>query len=232
VQLRIVQSDPFSGPGLMEAQWHLRGISLAFSYVHKDDPVPPLDGADGLVVMGGRVMPDADAPFLEPTRALMREAIDRGVPVLGVCLGAELLCQATGGDVQELDAPAIGWQALERGRDADDDPIFGDVEDGQQLLGWHSFVLEPPPHAAVLACTDGDVQAVRVGDSAWGVLDHPEQSLSVLGILLAENAEAAEEAGVDPDRLRAETARRQAASAAFGEHLAHRFADQVLLRTR
>lgn len=53
----------------------------------------------------------------------------------------------------------------------------------------------------------GDVQAVRVGDSAWGILDHPEE-------------------------LRAETARRQAASAAFGEHLAHRFADQVLLRGR
>jgi hypothetical protein len=71
---------------------------------------------------------------------------------------------------------------------------------------------------------------VRVGDSAWGILDHPEQSLSVLGILLAEMADQAEQAGVDFDALRTETARRQAASAAFGEHLAHRFADQVLLR--
>lgn len=134
--------------------------------------------------------------------------------------------------MQELGAPAIGWQTLERGSDADDDPIFGDVENGQQLLGWHSFVLDPPPDAAVLACTGGDVQAVRIGESAWGVLDHPEQSLSVLSILLAENSEQAEAAGVDIEALRAETARRQAASAAFGEHLAHRFADQVLLRGR
>jgi GMP synthase (glutamine-hydrolysing) len=177
-------------------------------------------------------MPDVDAPFLEPTRALMRKAIDGGLPVLGVCLGAELLCQATGGGVRQLDAPEIGWQRLERGSDADDDPVFGDVENGQQLLGWHSFVLDPPTGAAVLACTGGNVQAVRIGESAWGVLDHPEQSLSVLSILLAENGEQAEQAGVDVDELRAETARRQAASAAFGEHLAHRFADQVLLRER
>jgi GMP synthase-like glutamine amidotransferase len=228
----IVQSDPFSGPGLMEAQWRLRGVRLRFAFVHKGDPVPALDGTDGLVVMGGRVMPDEDAPFLEPIRALLRKAIDSGVPVLGICLGAELLCQASGGDVERLDAPAIGWQALERGSEADDDPVFGNVEDGQQLLGWHSFVLDPPPDAAVLARTGGDVQVVRIGESAWGVLDHPEQSLSVLSILLAENAEQAEQAGVDVEGLRAETARRQAASAAFGEHLAHRFADQVLLRAR
>ena len=63
-------------------------------------------------------------------------------------------------------------------------------------------------------------------------LDHLEQSLSVLSILLAENGEQAEEAGVDVDVFRDETARRQAASAAFGEHLAHRFADQALLRGR
>jgi GMP synthase (glutamine-hydrolysing) len=232
MELLIVQSDPFSGPGLMEAQWRLRGIGLRFAYVHKGDPVPELDGAGGLVVLGGRVMPDEDAPFLEPTRALLRKAIDDGVPVLAVCLGAELLCQATGGGVQELDAPSIGWLMLERGADAEGDPVFGDIEDGQELLGWHSFVLEPPPDAAVLARTAGDVQAVRVGDSAWGILDHPEQSLSVLSILLAENGEQAEQAGVDVDKFRDMSARRQAASAAFGEHLAHRFADQVLLRRR
>jgi GMP synthase-like glutamine amidotransferase len=200
--------------------------------VHQDDPLPTVDDGDGLIVLGGRVMPDDDEPFLEPTRALFREAIERGVPVLGVCLGAQLLSQATGGDVQQLDKPSIGWQSLERGPDADDDPIFGDLEDGHQLLGWHTFVVQPPSDAAVLACTNGDVQAFRVGDSAWGVLDHPEQSLSILGVLLAENASQAEEAGVDVDALRAESARRQAASAAFGEHLAHRFADQVLLRVR
>jgi GMP synthase-like glutamine amidotransferase len=204
---------------------------MSFTLTFKGDDVPELDG-DGLVVLGGRVMPDGDEPFLEPTRELIRTAIDRGIPTLGVCLGAELLCQATGGKVNGLDAPAIGWQALERGADADDDPIFGDVENGQQLLGWHSFVLAPPSDAAILARTGGDIQAVRVGESAWGVLDHPEQSLSVLGILLAENGEQAEQAGVDVDALRSETARRQAASAAFGEHLAHRFADQVLLRQR
>jgi GMP synthase-like glutamine amidotransferase len=231
MRLLVLQSDPFSGPGLMEAQWRLRGFELEFAYVHKGDPVPELDGADGLVVLGGRVMPDDDAPFLEPTRALLREAIDRGVPALAVCLGAELLCQATGGDVRELEVPSIGWQSLERCDGAEGDPLFGDIEDGDVMLGWHSFVLEPPPDAAVLLkCESGDVQAVRVGERAWGILDHPEQSLSVLGILLAENGEQAEEAGVDVDRLREESSRRQANSAAFGENLAHRFADQVLLR--
>jgi GMP synthase (glutamine-hydrolysing) len=180
--------------------------------------------------VGGRVMPDGDEPFLEPTRERLREAIDREVLGLGVCLGAELLCQAAGGDVRELDGAAIGWQALERGEDAGDDPVFGDIEEGHQLLGWHSFVLEPPPGAAILAGTGGALQAVRVGECAWGILDHPEQTLSVLGILLAENGEAAEEAGVDVNELRAVTARRQAASAAFGEHIAHRFADQALIR--
>jgi GMP synthase (glutamine-hydrolysing) len=232
MRLRILQSDPFSGPGLMEAQWRLRGFALDFSFPHKGDEVPGLEGADGLVVLGGRVMPDEDAPFLEPTRELLRTATERGVPALCVCLGAELLCQATGGGVKALETPAIGWQALTRGPDADGDPIFGDVEDGQELLGWHSFVLEPPAGAAVLARTGSDVQAVRVGETTWGILDHPEQSLSILGVLLAENPEAAEEAGVDVDELRSVSARRQAASAAFGEHLAHRFADQVLLARR
>jgi GMP synthase-like glutamine amidotransferase len=227
--LTVLQSDPFSGPGLMEAQWRLRGFALDLVMLHKDDPVPALDGADGLVVLGGRVMPDGDAPFLEPTRELLREAIGRGVPALCVCLGAQLLCQAAGGDVRELDAPSIGRQELERSADAGGDAIFGDGEDGQQLLGWHTFVLEPSQDVTVLARTDGEVQAIRVGECAWGVLDHPEQSLSVLGILLAENPEAAEAAGVDVDERRSVSARRQAGSAAFGEILAHRFADRVLL---
>jgi GMP synthase (glutamine-hydrolysing) len=233
VKLLIVQSDPFSGPGLMEAQWRLRGIEIEFVLPHKDDPIPPdLGDADALVVLGGRTMPDDDDPFLEPLRDLLRDTVQHGVPVLGVCLGAELLCQATGGGVRELDAPDIRWVPLERGPDAEDDPIYGDIAEGHHVLGWHSFVLEPPDGAAVLACTDGDVQSLRVGDAAWAVLDHPEQSLSVLGILLAENPEQAEQAGVDVDAFRAESARRQAASAAFGEQLAHRFADQVLLRSR
>jgi GMP synthase-like glutamine amidotransferase len=147
-----------------------------------DGPPDSLDGFDALVVMGGPMAAHSDDDF--PTRTaelrLLADALDRRVPVLGVCLGAQLLAVAAGGRAFRGEAgPEIGWAPVHR---VGEDRLFADLPTSFPVLHWHGDTVELPPGAELLASSDRYTnQAFRVGPVAWGIQFHLEVDLGAVG---------------------------------------------------
>jgi GMP synthase-like glutamine amidotransferase len=173
-RIHVVQHTATEGLGLL-TQWFLEiGLDVHQTHPYLGNRVPPSVEGDALIVLGGPMGANDDdvAPWLPSVRALMRSAIDDGVPTLGICLGAQLLAVAAGGRV-------------ERGQVGPEIGLFDvDVTTGDELLEagvmpvvqWHyDGVTELPESAVVLASSEMyPVQAFRVGEVAWGLQFHPE----------------------------------------------------------
>ncbi len=159
-----------------------------------------LAGLDGLVVMGGPMSATSDAGF--PTRraelSLLAAAVRAGIPVLGVCLGAQLLALAAGGTVARGEAgPEIGWHPVDLAPAAGDDPLFASLPSPLTVLHWHGDTYGLPPGAVRLAGSRAyPEQAFRVGPAAWGLQFHLEVTEpAVAGFLDAFGAEAEDRPG-------------------------------------
>jgi len=130
-----------------------------------------VEGFDGVVVTGSRSSVYWDEQWIEPTAAWVREAVDAGLPCLGVCWGHQLLAHALGGEVAAMGEYEIGYREIEHGGDS---RLFEGVDERFTAFTTHSdHVVELPPGAALLAENDYGVHAFRVGDSV-GVQFHPE----------------------------------------------------------
>ena len=141
------------------------------------DPLPALDAVDGIVALGGEQSVTAIAadPTLQAEADLLRAAVERDVPTLGVCLGAQLLAYALGGSVARLRDRWLAWTPLEPLPAAAGDPLFGALPAGAMGLHWNEDGFEPPPGAVELLRRPGPSgEAFRYGDSAWAVQFHPE----------------------------------------------------------
>jgi GMP synthase-like glutamine amidotransferase len=141
------------------------------------DALPRLEEVDGIVAFGGeQSVLDIDRdPLLAAEAALLRDAVGRRVPVLGVCLGGQLLAHALGGEVRRLPEPWLVWTPLVPLPAAAGDPLIEGLPDGAMGLHWNEDGFEPPPGAVELLRRPGEsAEAFRAGDSAWGVQFHPE----------------------------------------------------------
>jgi len=174
----------------------LRDARLEHVHVLAGDPLPDLDAIDGLVSFGGAESVLDRLPALEREAELLREAVARGVPVLGVCLGAQLLADALGGSVYRLPRRAVRW--VELSRIADDEL----VPDRVWALHWNEDAIEPPPGAVELLDRGGlGCAAFRLG-SGWGVQFHPDVDAAMLDGWYERYGSWLEGAGVDPAAAR------------------------------
>jgi GMP synthase-like glutamine amidotransferase len=177
------------------------------------EPVPTdPSGWSGVVCLGGEMgaTDDAAHPWLADGRALLAAAVRTGTPVLGVCLGAQLLAAATGGRVRvAANGPEVGPMQIARRDAADDDPLLKGLPLAPVVLQFHSDeVSELPPGAVCLAISSRcEYQAFRVGSAAWGVQGHIETTPAmVLGWErdAPELAVHARPGALDPEHLRIE----------------------------
>jgi GMP synthase (glutamine-hydrolysing) len=176
-RLLVVQHEPSSPPGLLALAAAATGVELQVVEA-PGEPVPvTLDGADGLVVLGGAMDFDEtdDYPHLARTMDLLADAAARSAPALGICLGAQLAAAALGG--RAYPGPAgeeLGWTKVELTEAGRTDPVLGALQEPAELFEWHHDSFDPPPGAVVLAA--GAVyptQAFRLG-SVVAVQFHPE----------------------------------------------------------
>jgi GMP synthase (glutamine-hydrolysing) len=166
-----------------------------------------LGGVHGLVVLGGSMAAweDERVPWLPHTRALMVEAVRTGVPLFGICLGAQLLASATGGRVER------GASGIEAGLglivptdEADGDPLMSALPaDGYVgAQGHQDAITELPPDAVLLG--SGELyrhQVFRLGAVAWGVQYHPEVTADDFAGWMRADGDAVAAAGLDPDEV-------------------------------
>jgi GMP synthase (glutamine-hydrolysing) len=158
--------------------------------------LPAISEIAGVVSMGGResaTRVDED-PFLSAVVELMAQALERQVPVFGLCLGAQLLSVAGGGRVSAIGRMVADWEPVSTRPEAAADPVFDGLPDGLTVLKWHEDMIEPPPGATTLATAPGPGAAVfRVGEHAWGSQPHLEVTPHLLvDTWLADPCSAAE----------------------------------------
>jgi GMP synthase (glutamine-hydrolysing) len=164
-----------------------------------DGGAPPVDprGYDAVMTFGGAM--NVDEPdkhgWIEPELELLAGLIDAGVPLLGVCLGSQLVAMASGGKARRAPEPEIGWHPVDVTAEGRDDPLLGPLAPSFDAFQWHSYECVPPEGAEILARSPVCVQAYRVGETTWGIQSHPEVSA-------ADAAHWIDDYRSDPDAVR------------------------------
>jgi len=182
---------------------------------------------DAVIVLGGAMdaHEESEHPWLRREKRWIAGLLERGVPVLGVCLGAQLLAEAAGGSVRRAAEPEIGWHDVQLEPGAGGDPVLGGLPERFSSLQWHSYEAVPPADATVLARSALSLQAYRLGSSAWGVQFHAEVSAPILESWIAgyTNDPDVVAMDLDPDALRAASAQAIGAWNKVGRGLCERF---------
>jgi GMP synthase-like glutamine amidotransferase len=228
--LTIVHEDD-AGPGVFVPAAREHGAELV-EWAPPSEPPPSdaLDGYAGAVVLGAAAHPDQEDehPWLRDVKGLIRELLNHRTPVLGVCLGAELLAEATGGGVVREPGPHVGWAETVLTQAGRNDPVLGVLPERFFCFQWHSYQSELPPGGVPLALDGSQLDAFRIGD-AWGIQFHAEVTPQTIGEWLDEledHADAAA-AGFAVGPGRDETARRIDASGEVGRALFRAFLERL-----
>jgi GMP synthase (glutamine-hydrolysing) len=173
----VLQHVDWEGPGAIATEARERGIRLEIRRMDMGNSVPDADDIDGLIVMGGPMgVYEADKyRFLNDELLLIANMVYSRKPVLGVCLGAQLLAAALGARVYKGPAEEIGFGDVNLEKEALGDPVFSVLANPLPVLHWHGDTFDLP-QAAVLLAGNGNYahQAFRYGGSAYGLQFHPE----------------------------------------------------------
>ena len=189
-------------------------------------PLPrPLDSYAGVLVFGGAMHADQDQhhPWLREENFFLQRLLDLHTPVLGICLGAQLLAKAAHARVFPADEAEIGWYPVELTDEAAGDPLLGRLPQSFDAFQWHYYTYDVPAGAVELARGPASTQAFRLGESAWGVQFHPEVTLEQIEGWMEDD----EPLPVDRDVFASETRKRIDAWNDLGRNLCHGFIDVV-----
>lgn len=137
--------------------------------------VPDLAGAAGLILMGGPMSVNDDLPWLRTEMRCVREAVARGMPVMGICLGAQLIAKTLGARVTRNPVKEIGWAPVYWTEAAKTDPLFGGFPSPETVFHWHGETFDLPEGAQLLAYSDAcRRQAFRIAGNVYGLQFHLE----------------------------------------------------------
>ncbi|HSN72501.1 MAG TPA: gamma-glutamyl-gamma-aminobutyrate hydrolase family protein [Steroidobacteraceae bacterium] len=177
-KLLVLQHVPREPLGMLDPLLRRAGLRMRYVNFHRTPWArPDMQRYQGLVVLGGPMNVDAmdRHPHLATEIDMIRAALELDRPVLGICLGAQLLAAALGAEVRPNPVREIGWYPLELTSAAAHDPVLGRIAPGQPVFQWHAYTFDVPPGAEHLASTQScPNQAFRFGRSAYGLQFHLE----------------------------------------------------------
>ena len=231
-RIRVIQNDVDKGLGRIGDGFYGTGVELDTHMAFNE--VPSVVGYDGLIVLPGLADPIDDDPAVHRARGVIEEALTHELPVLGVCLGGQLLAQALGGDVYKCDNE-LAYHDVRTLPAAQTDPLLRGVPETYSSFHAHAFAFTAPPDSTVLIETDVSIQALRHGNT-WAFQCHPETPVFFAdalarairgdfdGTVLPETADFFARNGVDPDRLERDTRLADASATAVGHAIGTGFA--------
>lgn len=170
----ILRHEPFEHLGYFTET--LVRQARAFTYHDLEDPEPPcLDGHQGLIVLGGPMSANDPIPGLTEETRVIERALQRDLPVLGICLGSQLIARVLGARVYRNQCLEIGWAPVHFSDAGRADVLFQDLPTPATFFHWHSDTFDLPSGAEWLAWSDlTRHQAYRFGRNVWGLQFHPE----------------------------------------------------------
>lgn len=196
---------------LVEDVFARSGLRTEYVDLWRDHQLPRPADVAALIFLGGTMgVADSDEfPFLAAEQDLIRGAVRQSIPLLGVCLGAQLLAAATGGQVFNAAHRSIGFLPVAKSKAAASDLLFSGFCATDRFLSWHQDTLTLPPGSQLLMTSvDTPNQAFRIGACAWGVQFHLEVDQPVLESWIESSREPLQSAwGIDPGAF-VEAARR------------------------
>lgn len=205
----VIEHQSNAGIGLFGERLLKEGVELDVTGPDTGKEIPEsLQGYDGMIVLGGATGPleDDKAPWLPDVRKRIEEALEQELPLLGICLGAQLLTTVVGGQVKEMPTgPELGLHTVKFDKSAQEDALFSALnhlsETELPVIQWHYLESHLPTgvknYASSRRCEN---QAFRVATAAWGVQFHPEALASTAQDWSIEDASNLELLGLDAEK--------------------------------
>ncbi len=226
----VITHTESEGPGTLAEWLPAAGLEIDVVAPWRGEQLPAdLTGHDALVVMGGpqQAYDDDSAPWLRATKELLRSAVATELPTLAICLGAQLLAEASGGRVEKgAEGVEAGARLVAKRDVAWEDELFCDVPFTPTVVQWHEdAIVELPPGAVLLASSSRyPHQAFRLGPRAWGLQFHIETPPEMVRRWGEEYAASVVEAGLDPHLLAERAVEQLPEVAACWQPMVSRFA--------
>ena len=179
----FIKHIDIEGPGTLgeffaQTAWTVKTVNL-----HKGEELPPLHLCEAIVSLGGpmNVYETEINSFLEVEESFLKNALKENIPVLGICLGSQLMVKISGGLVEKSLNPEIGWYPIELTKEGREDLLFVGVDDLFDMFLWHEDKFNIPQKTLHLSksllCPN---QALKIGKYAWGLQFHPEITYEML----------------------------------------------------
>jgi len=211
-RLLVCQHVPYEILGTLNPLLKSSGFRIRYvNFGRHPDAQPSLEGYQGLVVLGGpmSVNDTAEHRHLKTEMRLIEQAMEKDLPILGICLGAQLIAKTLGSEVYASDEKEIGWYDIATTKHAESDPLVGHFEAREKIFQWHGDTFDLPRGATWLAETAVTPhQAFSTNNGRVLALQfHVEQHTRGMERWLVGHTLELTTAGVDVNQLRADTQR-------------------------
>lgn len=231
----VFQHHPLEIPARLGDALRDAGHRLKVIELYEGEQVPvDLDDVHGVVTMGGpmNVTDTSEHPWIKPELEFIKQAHDAKLPIVGVCLGAQLIATALGGEVGKMDEPEIGWGEVSLSPwDGRMEVVIAGTPWHTQQMHLHSYEVTTPPAGTVLLASSAKCkhQLFKVGNSTFAFQYHFEWDRQTLMRILddADNVAYMQQHGVDPASIQAEIESHYAKYRHFGDRMCQRLTDLV-----
>jgi len=201
----VVKHIDCEGPGVLGEVFARHAVDITLAHPYRGEPLPAVSGHDFLVILGGPMgVYERDRyPFIDAEAELVRQAVSRDIPILGICLGSQIVADALGGRVTKHSAKEIGAMTVTLTPDGTGDPLFQALDPLLPVFQWHGDMFSIPPGAVRLASSPiTPNQAFRHGRATYGIQFHLEVTLEMVSAWLAEYAAEIASERLDPALIR------------------------------
>ena len=189
----------------------LKGAGAQVETIRTDlaQPTPPsLENYAGLIIMGGpqSVYEEDKYPYLRAEKQLARLAIDNNIPLLGVCLGSQVIADVLGSEVRPGPAPEIGWKPVKRAPEAANNPVLSALPETFTPLHWHGDIYDLPKGATPIGSSEmTPIQGFTYNQNVYALLFHLEMTEPQITQMAAQFPEDIRRANLEPDAFLSQT---------------------------